>query len=164
MRVLLLLAAALTCAAQTETTFQSLDEYTGPFQRFMVRVCNPTAQTAHQTYADFSAVAAHWNLSLASNVELLRSGDADSAMSWQRKALFAAEIGGWVTTTLLASNVIKVREKAFPAATGVFSAALRYTTTVIKAPAFELPANPRPPLVILTPGDCGEYTVYGIKR
>lgn len=134
--------------------------FTGMWQRIGVRICNTTAAVRQQTAADFSRAAAQSGIRLATNAELLRAGAKADSMSWQRGVLLAVELAGWTTSALMASDLIKIKE-AYKPAIPLFSGALRLTTTLVKAPKFELPSDPRPAIVQLDAGACGDFTVFG---
>lgn len=162
-RLAALLAASLW-AGDTTMFFVPGDasETIGPFRRVGVSICSNTDKVVQQTGVDFLRDAGQAGFSPATQVELLRAGDTRDKRSWQRNVLLGVEAVGWLTTAVLAANLVEVREKAVAGGIAIFTGALRYATTAIKPPKFELPPNQRPPIVVLAPGECREYSFYAV--
>jgi hypothetical protein len=147
-------------AGDTIMFFVPSGEMIGPFQRVGATICNQTTQSIQQTGADFMRDTAAAGIQPATSAELLLAGESRDKRSWQRTALLGIEIAGWAITTLTASQLIQIKEKAVNASIAVTSGALRLATTMIQPTKFELPANMRPPIVVLAPGECREYGFY----
>lgn len=164
LRLTALLAVSLF-AADTTMFFVPGDasETIGPFRRVGVSICSAD-KVVQQTGMDFLREAAVAGFTVATQVELLRAGEVSDKRSWQRSALLGLEIAGWTMTALVASDLVQVKEKSIAGGVALMTGAIRYATTAIKAPKFELPPNQRPPVVVLAPGECKEYSFYAIMR
>jgi len=166
MRLLLLLLLPPLFAADTIMFFFPGDpsETIGAYRRVGVSICSNSPHVVNQTGVDFMRDASQAGFQLATQAELLRAGDTRDKRSWQRNTLLGIEAAGWLTTAIIASDLINVKEKSIAGGLAVFTGALRYATTAIKPPRFEMPQNQRPPIVVLAPGECREYSFYATMR
>lgn len=160
--LLLLLLPPIAIAADTIMFFVPGDPYEtiGAYRRIGVSICSNSSAVVQQHGTDFLRDAGQAGFSVATQVELLRAGGISDKRSWQRNALLGIEAAGWLTTAVIASNFVDIKEKGIAGSVAILTGALRYATTVIKQPKFELPVNQRPPIVILAPGECREYSFY----
>mgnify|MGYP001572395787 CR=1 FL=1 len=160
--LLLLLFPPLAIAGDTIMFFVPGDpsEIIGTYRRVGVSICSNSEKVIQQTGTMFLRDASQAGFQMATQAELLLAGGVRDKRSWQRNALLGIEAAGWLTTAIIASNLIDVKEKSIAGGVAIFTGALRYATTAIKPPRFELPSNQRPPIVVLAPGECREYSFY----
>lgn len=158
MKLLVLLFCTTLAQAQITTYVSQTGESLGLYKRLAVKECNETQASVNQSYAAFARELASKGYVVALHSELLRVQAKQEKRSWQRNALLGIEIAGWLTTALIASDLIHIKEK-YKAAVPLTTGALRLATTVIKVEHEELPAL-RPSLLQIGPGECKEHVVY----
>jgi hypothetical protein len=169
LRFFILVIASILPAADTPSPttmfFVPSGEFTGPYQRVGLSICSTlTGGVIHQTHSDFlrDAGAAGWTIATYS--ELLAAASTQDRRSWQRSVLLGVEVVGWLVTALTAAELVEIKEKYLKGGSALLSGTLRFTTTIVQPPKFQVPSNMRPPIVVLAPGECSEFTFYATKR
>lgn len=154
----MLMCLPLYLQGQVTTYLQPTNEFLGPYRRLAVKECNETNTSQVQTYASVAKQVAAKGFVVALHTELLRAQAHQEKRSWQRTTLLAVEIAGWLTTALIASDLVQIKEK-YKAAVPLVTGGIRFATTVIKQEPEPLPAV-RQNVVQIDAGACNDSVLY----
>lgn len=155
-------ALLLPFVLSAQVYFTPSSEWLGPFQRIGVARCNAGQQPLVVSQADIRREAAGSGITVATAAEVLTQAAAADRRSWQRSVLLGIEAAGWLSTALIGSDLVRIRER-WKGAIPVITGSLRLVTTAIQRPAFTAP-DPIPSFLRIGPGECWEGAVYGVVR
>lgn len=152
---------SLPLAAQVVTVLPS-GHTLAQYRVYGIRACNSSASDMRATASMLFTALEAQHIRLATYSEIQQAVTDQKGLSWQRKALLAISITGGVTTALMSTDQIKIKEQ-YKAAIPLFSAGLALAQQFIREPAVSAPDNLIPAAGVSLPaGACAEFEHPGI--